>query len=779
MSTSFRQGPNPRFASNPLGRMQEEESLRSLLRVFNKRKSFILTVTLGSLALGLLICFYMRPQYTSDATLLIDKDTSGGLDLGGLATSLGGSDDLKTEMQTHIAVIRGDSTLLKVVKELNLQNVEPYKINPGLSRAEVNINAGQELPLEMAPASRERILGIISSRLKTTVTQNTRLIVIEYRDNDPKRSAEIANCIANTYIRGYLEMHYQSTARASEWLTSQLGTLKANVDESQRKLSDYERKTGLNVLALGMSAGGSASSGSSGGGGTSANALPRLPEADKLAALNQELTQAEANRIAKEAIYHLTQTQSPEVVLGLGGSSLSSMGSGSSVTGQGSGLAVLQTLREQESAIKVNYGDISTKYGAKNPRLAELQGQIAAIDAEIHKELGRLNQHALNDLIVAQKTEDAIRAEYVKQEQVLNNLSDSVAQLEILAGEAVASRTLYEELSGRLQEAGVTAGAKAANLDLIDPARPPAGQSRPNWLTYPAIALGAGLLLGIAGAFIQDNLDDAVITDEHVQQISHYPVLANIPFIRAADNPPLASPPGYQEPSLLLSQPNAPAAEAYRALRTAIQLSATDSPLQVLLVSSSLPGEGKGTTCYNLAVAFAQQDKRVLIIDADMRKSKMHRLFRIDRVPGLSQVLSGSVSFETAIRRHNIIANLFFLPSGITPPNPAELLASSRWEDLLAHLRKHYDLILIDSPPIILVTDAVLISSKADGTIMVIRSGVTTRPVLARISEFMDRSAGRQLGFVLNAVDTRSAEHYYAYGYYGDSKSYGEEDSKS
>jgi len=349
MSTLSPRGPRPPVLSNPLARAQEEESLRGLLRVLQKRRFFILSATLGALALALLICLTMQPQYTSKATLLVAKDSSGGLDLGGIMSTLGGEDDVKTEIQTHVAVLQSDTILLKVADQLNLRNAAPYKYQVGWTGENARIQGEQSLPLEKDPSARERILALLRSRLKILVTQDTRLIVIEFRDPDPERSAAIANCIVNTYIQEYLAMHYKSTARASEWLTSQLGNLKANVDESQRKLSDYEHKTGLSVLALGLSASGSPAS--SGGGGLSAGGSPHLPEADKLSALNEELTAAEANRIAKEAIYRLTQTQSPEVVLGLAGSGLSAIGGGSSVTGQGSGLAGLQSLREQEAAI--------------------------------------------------------------------------------------------------------------------------------------------------------------------------------------------------------------------------------------------------------------------------------------------------------------------------------------------------------------------------------------------------------------------------------------------
>jgi len=237
--------------------------------------------------------------------------------------------------------------------------------------------------------------------------------------------------------------------------------------------------------------------------------------------------------------------------------------------------------------------------------------------------------------------------------------------------------------------------------------------------------------------------------------------------------------PGIQDDSLLLTSPHSPIAESYRSLRTAIQLSAIDKPLEVLLISSPLGGDGKSTISYNTAIAFAQQGKRVLLVDADLRKSRLHRVFKVDRSPGLSEILTGQASLEAAIRPHTSVEGLSLLPAGISPPNPADLLGSHRFDDLLTHLRETYDLVILDSPPILLVTDAVVLTAKADGLILVIRSGVTTQPVLARVSEVLHRSPGHMLGLVLNAVDTRSIEYYYSYGYYGGSKYYGEEDSKS
>lgn len=782
------QGSELGFVSPAPDQMRDEESLRDVLRVLRKHKYFILSFALGALAVGLLACIVIRSQYIATATLLIDKESGAGLDLGSLsslASAVGGQDDLKVDLATHSAILKGDSNVLAVYNELNLQNVAPYKYRykPGLLASlgfGGKVKNEQGLPIEKAPVTRERLLKLFASHLKVDSTPDTRLITVSYRDYDPERAAAIANSLVDNYTRQYLHTRYQATARATDWLSGQLTALKKNVDDSQKKLTDYEHESGLSVLMLGIGVGGTGETGSSGGGSGVGSGGVHIPAVDKLAALNQELTAAEANRIAKEAIYRLTQTQSPEVVLGLGSSDLPSIGGGSAVISQGNGLAVLQGLRGQEAAVKMNYADIATKYGAKNPRLTEVQGQINALDNQIQQELKRINQRALNDYTLAQKSEDAIRREYAQQEGVVSKTNDGMIQLEILAGEALSSRALYEGLSTKLQAAGVEAGVKATNLSLVDPARPPASQSRPDWLLYPALALGIGLLLGVAGAFVKENLDDSVVTSDQAERISGFPVMSNIPLTPREDlAPPPASSGKTQDQSLLLTSPNSPIAESYRSLRTAIQLSATDKPLQVLLISSPLSGDGKSMISYNTAIAFAQHGKRVMLVDADLRKSRLHRMFQVNRSPGLSEVLTGQASLEQAVRPHSTVEGLSLLPAGVSPPNPADLLGSHRFDDLLALLRGQYDLVILDSPPILLVTDAVILSAKADGTMAVIRSGVTTKPVLARVSEMLHRGAGHMLGIVLNAVDTRSVEYYYSYGYYGGSKYYGEEDSQS
>jgi capsular exopolysaccharide synthesis family protein len=808
--SSDRLGPNALWARSPIpffpsplgsSNLKEETSLRDAIRVLRKRRNLVLLWALGCFALACLYCAVAHNTYTSTATLLVDRQNSSGLGAGmveELASSMGGEDALKTDLSTHSTVLESDTTTLRVIHRLDLDKVYAYK--PGLFGWDRQIKSELGLPLEKATATRERLLSLVQRRLKVEPGQDTRLITVRYTDRDPQRTADVANAFVEEYIHEYLESHFNATARASNWLSGQLDNLKSRVADSQQKLSDYESKTGLSVLMLGMgespgstAMGGGAGVLSSGGGG-------HIPAVDKLAVLNGELTAAEADRITKEAIYQLTQTQSPEVVSGLGSSPLASAAASGAVVNEGQGFAVLQGLRAQEASIRVQYGDLASKYGANNPHLAELQGQIDAIDKAIAEELKRINQRARNDVELARRTEDGLRKAYNDQQSQVNKLNDDAIQLEVLAGEALSNRELYDQLFTRLQEAQIQAGVSATNLDLVDEARPTSVPTNPNWRLYPPLGLGAGLLLGVGFAFMRENLDDSLVTTEQVQLIGLLPVLADIPLIRAevsrgraGDGPAPGTIPGTPadlipgthsdtipeidplEQSLLLTRPNAPAAEAYRALRTAIQLSAAENPLRVLLVTSPLGGDGKTTISYNLAVAFAQHGRKVLLLDSDMRKPSAHALFRASKADGLSEVLTGGIPLSRAIRSHDYLKSLYLLPSGATPPNPAELIDSRRFDALLEEARSQFDLVLIDSRPVLMATDPVILSTKTDGTLVVLRSRKTTRPVLKRAVEVLSPSPGRKLGFVINGMDTKSVEYYYSYGYYGDNKYYGEE----
>ena len=603
--------------------------------------------------------------------------------------------------------------------------------------------------------------------------RGTRLIQVTYESHDPEHAAQIANALIDSYKNQYLQSHYNATTETSEWLTKQLADLKANVEDSEKKLTDFEKETGILSLSMMMPT-------ASGNGSMGSEGQIHSVVIEKLDALNAELTVAEANRIEKEAIYRLANTGSADVILGLGNDPLAAQ-SNSMVLTQGGGLSNLQQLRQQQSQLKINLADAATTYGANNRHLKEIETQIRALDEQIQEELQQIVKRAQVDFQLAQQTEGEIRRQFGQQKAAASKLNEKTVQFAVLSQEAFSRKNLYEDLYTKLQEANVSAGIKATNITIVDPARSQSVPIRPKPVSYMAIGLLFGIFVGLSTAFTADNLDRTVTTPLEVEEITGKPVIGIIPTFgepvrtygaqlltdsrkAATKRLPISN------PVWMLSDPNSGAAEACRALRTSIMLSRTGGGPRIILVTSCIPGEGKTTLTMDLAVAFAQHNKKVIVIEADMRRPRIKHVMDVPSKAGLSNVLAGSLTSDEAILHGVHVAMLDVLPAGPRPPMPSEILGSAAFDELLEELRLQYDIVLIDSPPALLVTDAVAMSAKTDAVLWVAQAGVITRPQLARAAELIERNRIPVIGFVVNRMDSRSAG--YGYEYYG--RYYGE-----
>jgi capsular exopolysaccharide synthesis family protein len=709
----------------------EDGSLREIFMTLKKRQKLIAAFTIAGLLAGILLCIVMPANYESTALILVDKAQGSG-DLGaadGIA-SLATGDDLKTEMDTHLGMMTSNSTYLTAAQSIGL-----LKNNTGLR-------------------NEERVLQQMRGHIKATQVPDTRLINITASDHSAAFAAEMSNTLADTYISRYLAIHFNSTAQATGWLSDQLKDLKSQVETDQQKLIDYERKNGLAAISPSTTSGDSA--------------VASLPALDKLNILNRDVTEAEAARITKESIYRLTQSESPDVITDLANSSLTT-GAGAQMSPVlAASLQSLQALRSQEIALKVQYASVGTKYGASNPRLQDVQNQVRELEEQMSKEIARIRKTAKQEFVLAQSTEAGLRSAMAAQEKEIEKLNDKRIELQVLAGEAQASSDLYRTLYNKLQQARVQAGVKATNLSVVDPARQAVKPYRPNWIFYPLAALGAGFLVGLMAAFLLDNLRQSINSPEDIEAHSDVPMLTYIPRRTGAT-------PTGEGSSELIEKPQSSLAESYRSLRTALLLTTPSRGLQALLITSPLPTEGKTTVSYNLSIALAQNapNGRVLLIDADMRKPRIHVLSRVSQLPGLSTLLSGGCTVEEAIKPHPIVPNLSIIPAGNAPPMSLELLASDTFSELMAEFRKQYDFIVIDSAPVLPVADALVVSEMVDGTALVVRSSRTPRKAMRRAVENLQRGNARMLGIVLNDLDLKSVDYYNSYGYYGDSY-YGE-----
>ena len=748
----------------------DAHGLQNLIRILTKRLLWIIGSILLAVLIAAIVTLTTKSVYQATATIELNKDSAGSLDLGladSAAQQLGSAGDLTTDIQTETAILQGDSLALAVIQKLGLAS-EDEKERKYTSEAK---DTERGLPLDDAPLRRARLLGAFKANLKVKPVRGTRLIQVTYESTDPRQAAQIANALIESYKSQYLQSHYDATSEASDWLTKQLSALKTNVEDSEKKVTDFGKETGILSFQTGDSKGG--------GGGEGFHSVV----IEKLDALNNQLTVAEGNRIEKEAIYRLAKTGKADVIVGLGNDPMVTQGN-SMVFTQGGGVSNLQALEQQQTQLKLSLADAAINYGPNNRHLKEIQTQIRAFDEPMRLEVQQIIRRAQTDLEVAQQTEDGVRAQFDRQQVAATKLNEKVVEFAVLSQEAASRKRLYEDLYTKLQEANVSAGIKATNITIVDPARSQAAPIRPKPTSNLGLGLLFGVFLGFASAYTIDSFDRTVSDPQEMEELTGRPVVGVIPDLRKPGRA-FRAPRGKtklarEETELapttiwMLSHPRSNAAEAFRALRTAIMLSRAKAGPKVILITSCIPEEGKTTVSANLGAALAQHDKKVIIVEADMRRAKMKHLVGTDNEVGLSNVLTGLASWDEAITRGVQLPTLDVLPAGPHPPNPSEILGSTAFDELLQHLRAHYDFILIDSPPALLVTDPVLISAKVDATVWVVRAGLVTRPQLVRARHLIELNGMPVIGLVINRMSSDGAGYGYEYygAYYGEEKSH-------
>jgi succinoglycan biosynthesis transport protein ExoP len=773
------------FAMLPLQVAAEHGyGLRNFLSVISRRRVWIISAVIAGCMLAIAISAIMKPSYQASAIIELNKDSSGGLDMDlgqAISQSVGGSGEaLQTDLQTETAILKGDSLALIVIQKLNLDDSPEFRAGKKVAKLEATEKG---LPLDQAPMSRARLLADFHRNLGVAPINGTRLIRISYESHDPKLAAAVVNALIDAYKAQYFQSHYDATSEVSSWLTSQLSDLKANVQKSEEKLADFEKKTG--ILSLSMMLEPTSGEAASGAGAIHSVVI------EKLDALNEELTAAEANRIQKEAVYRLAAASNGDALIALA----SNPGSGEAQMSSSAvpELAVLEQIRTQQNALKMSLSQDTVSMGKNNRHVRELETQIAEGESQIQSEMQRITRLAGADLQLAKETEQGIQRQFDQQQTEASKLNEETVEYAVLSQEALSRKKLYEDLYTRLQEANVAAGIKATNITVEDPARVEGRPIRPAKTTNLAAGLSLGLLCGMIIAFTVDRLDNTVVSPVEVEEITAVPVLGIIPTFGKRVHSPYG---GYgvkrqkraqksktpaSAPVLpwILEHPNSEAAEAFRTLRTAILLARAGGAVKVLLVTSCIPGEGKSTISSNLAIAFAQHGKKVVIVESDMRRPSMKQKMAVSNEAGLSNVLAGIRPLDEVLQRGVYHPTLDVLSAGPRPPLPSEILGSAAFDELITELKSRYDLVIIDSPPALVVTDAVSIASKSDATIWVATAGIVTRPQLVRAAQIIERNRMPVIGFVFNQMDRTLDPYGYAYGYESNGSYYGEKSDEA
>ncbi|MGA6988219.1 MAG: polysaccharide biosynthesis tyrosine autokinase [Terriglobales bacterium] len=718
----------------------QESTLREYMRVLIKRKYLVIAVATGIFMAVAVASLRETPVYDAVGRIAVNKADSN---LISFKDSTPDTDYVyeQSDLDTEVHILQSDLMALQVIRKLNLDKRPEFGGHSDQKQA--NLVAD---PLQADSTRTSALLASFHGRLRVSLIPNTRIMEIHFTSTDPQLAASTVNTLAATYVEQNYQTKFESTMVASDWLAKQLVGLQMKVETSQEKLVRYQKEHEI----LGTD--------------EKTNIIT-----EKLDELNKEMTVAESDRMQKEAVYRQTQSNDPVAIAAAIVSDPASV--------------LLDKLREQQASLRIQIADLSIQFGPSYPKVAQLNNQLKEIDRQFQTETDKAVDHLKGQYLAALQREEMLRGAFDKQKQEANKLNESAIEYSILKRDLDSNRTLYEGLLEKMKEAEVTAGLRSNNFRIIDAARVPTSPSEPNIPRNLSFALVLGIISGLGLAFLLENMDNTVRTPEQAQAISGLASLGMIPLgSKSGNNGPhgkrLALTAASKEvvETVTLVRPQSQMAESYRALRTSLLLSNLGAPPKVIMVTSARPQEGKTTTSINTAIVLAQKGVRVLLMDADLRRPSVHKTLGMGPRSGLSNVLTGSATVQQTITTSQILSNLFIMPAGTPPPNPAELLASSNMRDLLLELRPQFDHIVIDTPPTLSVTDAVVLSPRADATLLVIRSGQTTKQALRRARDILMQVNAHVAGVLLNAVDLTSPDYYYYYEYQGKYSHYYQEE---
>ena len=749
-AAAFDVGRSPRLYSDL---PPQESAVGEYLRVLIKRKWIVVGCLLTIFTVVAIATLRQVPIYEATGSIAVKKPDSSLNFKDANAISFDYYDP--TEMETEVKILQSDLLALQVIKELNLDRQPEFGGKSPVSSLPSSLDLAPD-PLEADPSRTSSLLGSFKGRLSISLIPNSRIMSVRFRDADPQTAQNVVNKLMGDYQENNYKTRFNNTMQVSDWLGQQLVDLQMKVETSQEKLVRYQKEHEI----LGI------------------DEKQNITTA-KLDELNRALTLAESERMQKEAFYRLLESGDPDAIASSAGGLEDAGAGGQSASG------LLESLRAKQADLRIQVADLNTQFGPSYPKLVQLNNQLAEIDIQLKSEMKKIASKVKGRYTAALGREDLLAQALEKQKQAANKLNESAIEYSLLKRDLETNRQLYEGLLEKLKEAGISEGLKSNNFQIVNSARVPTYPVEPNVPRNLGFAFVLGLTSGVGLAFLLEGLDNTVRTTEQAQAISGLPPLGMIPLGSKTAREGAASKrlmlASSNEAVELIThvRPQSQMAESYRALRTSLLLSHLGAPPKVIMVTSALPQEGKSTTSINCAVVLAQKGVRVLLIDCDLRRPSIHKTLGMGPRSGLSNVLTGSITLKQAITVAPTLPNLDVLPAGTPPPNPAELLASTNMRDVLAELRDKYDHIVLDTPPTLSVTDAVVLSPRADAIVLVIRSGSTTKQALRRSRDILMQVNARVSGVLLNAVDLSSPDYYYYYEYQGKYAQYYRDDGES
>jgi polysaccharide biosynthesis transport protein len=715
------------------GRMQsrpgDEPHLLDYARVIVKRRHIALTAFTVIAMAAVVYAFTATPIYEGRVQLLIEADTPNVVNFAEVIDEAQSRQDY---YQTQYRLLQSRSVASKTIDALGLWQNEELVPDPAKHRFSIGnamrgiaawtaaLVAGDDLPAE-APAAEETLAQAMAidaflDRLSVSPVRNSRLVDVSFRSEDAALAAQVANTIAKSYIEQNLDFRFTSTREASAWLTEQLAEQRRQVEAAEARLQQYrEQNEAISFEAR-------------------ENIVVQ-----KLADLNAAVTRAKTDRLQKESMYRqLSAIQDKPTELDTFPAILGNQ----FIQQQKASLAQLQ--RDQ-----VQLGE---RLGERHPDMIKIRSAIEAAQLRLSTEVNKIVQAVRTEYQAAVAQEQSLAAALNQQRGEALSMNRAAIDYGVLDRDVESSKQIYQSLLQRAKETGISGELKTSNVRVVDAAAMTSSPVSPRRALTILIGLLGGSLLGIGLAFFFEYLDNRLKTPEEIETHLGLPSIGLIPSLAAK---------GHGANPLINNGVPPNFAEAFRALRTNILFSATDDRCRSVVVTSTAPGEGKTMVASNLAVGMAQAGQRVLLIDADMRRPRGHEVFGVKSDPGLSNVLVGAAKPGDVVHK-TAVANLWVMAAGKTPPNPAELLGSRRFVELLGTVTEEFDLVVIDTPPVMAVTDAAIAANRASGVLFVVAAEQTNRQAAQQALDQLEHARARFVGAVLNRVDLERESFYYA-----------------
>ena len=702
------------------GSEQPSFDLAAYWRLGLKYRFLIIGCFLGALVIGATLTLLMTPIYTAQATLQIDREAARIIDSEDVTPR---ENMMQGEefFQTQYGLLRSRSLAERVIESLGLASSNEALEAMGVEAPEAGGTAAAQAARRRAAA-----LKALQDNLGVSPVRGSRLVAVGYNNPNPVVAARIANGFAENFIQSNLDRKFESSSYARRFLEERIVQTKERLESAERQLVAYAANQ--QIVNVGEPSEGAASGG----------ATESLTSSN-LVALNSALARTRAERVAAEERWRSAATTDimtlPEVLQN----------------------PTIQRLTEQRALLDAEYQQKLSIYQPDYPEMVQLKARIDEADGQIRTIAGNIRSSIQSQYQIAANQERSLQAQVNGLTGDVLDLRDRSIQYNILQRELDTTRTLYEGLLQRYKEVGVTGGVTANNISIVDLATAPREPSKPNMLVNMALAALLGLGLGVLAALVLEALDETLATPDDVEKKLGIAVLGVVPLLDKGETTASA-----------LFDIRSGFSEAYYSLRTALQFSTPDGAPASLLVTSARPAEGKSTTAYAIALNLARVGKRVLLVDGDLRNPSMHRVVGVENERGMSNLLSGSADLAGVVQPTRQ-ENLFFIPCGPLPPNPAELWGGDRLRQFLAETRNNFDHIIIDGPPVLGFADSPMLAAAVSGVLFALESRGTRRGQARGALKRLLVGRAHLLGAVLTKFSAKSTSYGgydYAYDYH-------------